>query len=59
MPRKRAYLIDTAARKDGTMDKLKFIVGGAVVDAAFADEVGAVYAANPQAVVDAAKKLIK
>ena len=46
------------ARKRG-LDKLKFIVGGAVVDAAFADEVGAVYAANPQAVVDAAKKLMK
>ena len=46
------------ARKRG-LTNLKFIVGGAVVDAAFAGEVGAVYAANPQAVVDAAKKLLE
>ncbi len=44
------------AKKRG-LDHLKFIVGGAVVDKNFADEIGAVYAANPQAVVDAAKKL--
>ena len=46
------------ARKRG-LTNLKFIVGGAVVDAAFAGEVGAIYAANPQAVVDAAKKLLE
>ena len=44
------------ARERG-LHHLKFIIGGAVVDKNFADEIGAVYAANPQAVVDAAKKL--
>lgn len=48
----------TLAKKRG-LTNLKFIVGGAVVDSEFAKEMGAVYAADPQAVVDAAKKLLE
>ena len=39
------------------LDHLHFIVGGAVVDNEFAQEIGAVYASDPMATVAAAKKL--
>lgn len=42
------------ARRRGLKD-LRFIVGGAVVDEAFAAEIGAVYAADPMATVNAAR----
>ena len=36
---------------------VKFIVGGAVVDQLFADEIGAMYAADPMSAVRCARKL--
>ncbi len=44
------------ARKRG-LDKLKFIVGGAVVDSFFAEEIGAVYAADPMETLAAVRRL--
>ena len=43
------------AKKRG-MDDLHFLVGGAVVDADFAEEIGAVYTADPMSTVNMAKK---
>ena len=45
------------ARQRG-LDHLKFMVGGAVIDQNFADEIGAVYAADPMGAVRAAKELL-
>ena len=52
------YMRDTVelARRRGLHD-LHFIVGGAVVDENFANELGAVYAADPVGAVEAARKL--
>ncbi|MBR7120721.1 MAG: homocysteine S-methyltransferase family protein [Lentisphaeria bacterium] len=52
------YMRDTVelARRRGLHD-LHFIVGGAVVDENFANELGAVYAADPVGAVEAAKRL--
>ena len=39
------------------LDDIHFIVGGAVVDENFAEEIGAVYAADPLSVLQAVKNL--
>ena len=46
-----------ALAKSRNLHDLHFIVGGAVVDADFAAEIGAVYAADPMGTVNAANKL--
>ena len=43
--------------KNRKLGQLKFIVGGAVVDENFANEIGARYAADPMATVRAAREL--
>ncbi len=46
------------ARQRG-LNHLKFLVGGAVVDQLFADEIGAYYTADPMATVRTAQELLK
>jgi len=46
------------ARKRG-MNHVKFLVGGAVVDQHFADEIGAYYAADPMSAVHLARKIME
>ena len=48
-------VIELARKRE--LDQLKFIVGGAVVDQAFADSIGAVYGNTPMDSVRAAQKL--